>query len=308
MKTINSKILIESINNCQTVKQTKEFRTFKTYVNKEFENCFQDLKENYKIENCFFIHFDKIEKGLKTAFNYLLENLKTENDLKTYLIFDKNSKVKDSIRAFSIKPYLLCPNMINGSCKISKICYASKQELASQTDKQGAKRYYSLEKTLKNFIFYHYILFINDKENNYKFLRESLKVNPEVKKGNILRLNMKSDYEDQRHLNFTNDLFEILKTEYNYILAYGYTKTENLKKDCLAKEYTVNDSIIIESKQDLRLIQTDKAQYITVLNPCLKDKVKELVKIKCKYQTTENLTCNLCQQCFKVQAKYNDPH
>lgn len=297
MKTIN-----------QTVKQTEDLQAFKTYVNEEFENCFQDLKENYKVENCFFIDFNKIEKGLKTAFNYLLENLKTENDLKNYLIFDKNSKVKDSIRAFSIKPYLLCQNMINGACKISKICYASKQELASKTDKQGVKRYYSLEKTLKNFIFYHYILFINDKENNYTFLREALKVNKEVKKGTILRLNMKSDYENQKHLDFTNDLFKILKENYNYKLAYGYTKTKNLNKDYLDKNYNINNSIIIDTKEDLKKIQTNKSQYITVLNPLLKDKVKELVKIKCKYQTTENLTCNLCQQCFKQQAKYNDPH
>ena len=297
MKTIN-----------QTVKQTEDLQAFKTYVNEEFENCFQDLKENYKVENCFFIDFNKIEKGLKTAFNYLLENLKTENDLKNYLIFDKNSKVKDSIRAFSIKPYLLCPNMINGACKISKICYASKQELASKTDKQGVKRYYSLEKTLKNFIFYHYILFINDKENNYTFLREALKVNKEVKKGTILRLNMKSDYENQKHLDFTNDLFKILKENYNYKLAYGYTKTKNLNKDYLDKNYNINDSITIDTKEDLKKIQTNKSQYITVLNPLLKDKVKELVKIKCKYQTTENLNCNLCQQCFKQQAKYNDPH
>ena len=297
MKTIN-----------QTVKQTEDFKAFKTYVNEEFKNCFQDLKENYKVENCFFIDFNKIEKGLKTAFNYLLENLKTENDLKNYLIFDKNSKVKDSIRAFSIKPYLLCPNMINGVCKISKICYAAKQELVSKTDKQGVKRYYSLEKTLKNFIFYHYILFINDKENNYTFLREALKVNKEVKKGTILRLNMKSDYENQKHLEFTNDLFKILKEKYNYKLAYGYTKTKNLNKDCLDKNYNINDSITIDTKEDLKRIQTNKSQYITVLNPLLKDKVKEIVKIKCKYQTTENLTCNLCQQCFKQQAKYNDPH
>ena len=297
MKTIN-----------QTIKQTENLQTFKTYVNEEFKNCFQDLKENYKVENCFFIDFNKIEKGLKTAFNYLLENLKTENDLKNYLIFDKNSKVKDSIRAFSIKPYLLCPNMINGVCKISKICYASKQELASRTDKQGVKRYYSLEKTLKNFIFYHYILFINDKENNYTFLREALKVNKEVKKGTILRLNIKSDYENQKHLEFTNDLFKILKEKYNYKLAYGYTKTKNLNKDCLDKNYNINDSITIDTKEDLKKIQTNKSQYITVLNPLLKDKVKELIKIKCKYQTTENLTCNLCQQCFKQQAKYNDPH
>ena len=55
MKTIN-----------QTVKQTEDLQTFKTYVNEEFENCFQDLKENYKVENCFFIDFNKIEKGLKT--------------------------------------------------------------------------------------------------------------------------------------------------------------------------------------------------------------------------------------------------
>lgn len=286
------------------MKTENNLKDFKNYVTKKFLKDFKELKENFNIENCFFTDFKKIDTGLNYTFKLLLDNINNENDIKEYLVLDKNSKVKNKIRGFSIKPYVLCPNMINGSCKVCKICYASKNELAFNYDKQGVKRYYSLEKTLKNFIFYHYCLFIKDYEN---FLKESLTINKESKNCKILRLNIKSDYIDQQHLIFTNTLFKLLKENYNCKKAYGYTKTDCLDKKPLDKNYRVNDSIILESIKDIHLIENDNIQFITACNLQIENYLLSIGITKCKYQT-DSLDCYNCQQCINLTKKFNSPH
>lgn len=288
-----------------------EFKDIKEALRFQFKEDLETFKSLYDPLNCFFVDVEKIEKALKYTFEFLLENLENSNDLKDYLILDNNEKInkKGLIIGYSIKPYVLCDNMLNGGCKISKFCYASKNELAFKRDKKGFKRYYSLEKTLKNYIFYHYILLINDKFYNYGFLRESLEDQREtLKKFKILRFNIKSDFEDQTHLNFCNDLFKILKSDFDFIKAYSYTKTKGLNFEALDSDFLVNKSVIIENENDLNKINPNHSQFITVTKKELEEKILEKMHLeKCKNQT-QNLKCFECFQCMENKAKYNNLH
>ena len=137
-----------------------EFKDIKKAIKYQFKEDVNNLILLFDPLNCFFVDIEKILNGLNYTFNVLMGNIEKSNDLKSYLIFDNNDKISfnGSICGYSIKPYVLCENMLNGNCKISKVCYASKNELAYRNDKENIKRYYSLEKTLKNYIYYYYII------------------------------------------------------------------------------------------------------------------------------------------------------
>lgn len=288
-----------------------EFKDIKEAIKSRFKEDVNDLILLFNPLNCFFVDIEKILNGLNYTFEFLLENLENSNDLKNYLVFDNNEKISSngSICGYSIKPYVLCENMLNGNCKISKVCYASKNELAYRNDKENIKRYYSLEKTLKNYIYYHYIIYSNDKLNNYQFLRETLEDQREtLEKFEILRLNIKSDFVNQTHLNFTNDLFKILKKDFGFKKAYGYTKTKGLNFEALDSNFLINESIIIENENDFNKINPNHSQFITVTKKELENQIIEKMHLKkCKNQTL-NLKCFQCQQCMQNIAKYNNLH
>ena len=238
LRTYNEKLLNNPLN--------------KEALNKVKKTFYDQLDSlNNGFNNCIFKNKQTVNSALIYTFNYLFKDLRTNKDLINLFNLNNNKKIKEI--GINYKPYLLCLNMHNGSCNLCNKCYSSKQELARTNNK-----YYSLLKSLSNFIVFYYCIFTNKKHLLYRALLKTLNYNTYYfKTMHLNRYNIKSDIDNQLILNLFNDIHLFLKRLFNNKEFVSYTYTKN--KDLNYKN--IDSTFIINKSYGLRDINYIKSHY-----------------------------------------------
>lgn len=229
-------------------------------LNQVIDSFYKDLEAlNKGFNNCIFKNKKTVNKALIKTFNNVIVNLKTQEDLINIFEFKySNNKISRSI-ILNYSPYLLCHNMHSGACNLCNKCYSSKQELSHKKDK-----YISLDKWLKNYVFFNYLRFIKNPQGLlYRaYLRVKRSYDNKRLKPLIVRFNEKSDIKNQDILNFFSVLSDFFYKELK-IKSYTYSKTRGLNYDKTSRHLTVNKSLGLLTSDTLKRLDTYN-MFVTV--------------------------------------------
>lgn len=260
----------------------------KEFVKNRFNEDLGKL-ESLPNENLFF-GVDPTERhiaNIKEAFADIFEGIRTELDIvKLFTIQGKNKKINFSIISNGL--YYLCPNLLNGNCKLSNRCYGAKNERFKGV----------IKSRLKNWIWFAFLEYwLENDWNRFKtILYWSIDRNAD-KFTDIVRINQQSDFRNDAQLFIYERMLKYVRDHYNSNTRfYAYSKTKMDFGLFCDENFLVNESVIIDNQDDLDLFALTKPHYANMYYICLISKDLDASHLSLKPCKND---CEKCQQCSR---------
>lgn len=275
----------------------------KEFVKNRFNEDIKQL-ESLPNEKLFFSE-DPTERhitNIKEAFTDIFEGIRTELDVVELFTIQKGNKKINDFAIISNGLYYLCPNLLNGNCKLSHRCYGSKNERF-----QGV-----IKSRLKNWIWFAFLEYwLENDWHKYKtILYWSIDRNAD-KFTDVVRINQQSDFRNDAQLFIFGNMLRYVRKHHNSKTRfYAYSKSKMDFGLFCEENFLVNESVIIDNQEDLDLFALTKPHYKNMYYLCLMSKDLDASQLSLKPCKNDCEKCRQCSQYFQgsSNAKFTYLH